>query len=81
MAELLPESVVFHNGIRIELKKDGGVEIYADSERFSVMTRQGRGQNPNTGRLHSAIVIAPLFERAEPATPSAPTITNLNEQR
>lgn len=91
MAEYLQpkvETVIHINGVRFEVKPDGSLEIYADSERFTVMTRAGRAQNPDTGRLHTCIVISPyLAQQTGTVTPAsvapnaAVTIRNSNPLR
>lgn len=76
------EMVIQRAGIRIEWHSDGAVEIYASSEEYQISTRQGRGQNPQTGRLLSCAVVAPLLVQhpipaEDPPAPSAPTVLGL----
>lgn len=87
MAEYLnkvADTTIHINGVRIEIKPDGAMEIYADSEQFNVMTRAGRAENPNTGRLHTLIVISPyLAQQTGTVTPpnAALTVRNSNPLR
>lgn len=87
MAEYLQpkvETTIHINGVRFEIKPDGSMEIYADSEQFNVMTRAGRAENPNTGRLHTLIVISPYLARQTGTVPppnAAPTVRNSNPLR
>lgn len=81
------EALIQIKGIRIEVHTDGAVEIYASSDEYQILTRQGRGQNPATGRLMSCAVIAPLLVQhpippgdPAPGTPSALTVLDLKSR-
>ena len=77
MAEMLRQpvtAVLEFNGIRVECAADGTMTVFIPPELYTVTTRAGRG-NGQSGRLLTAVVIAPLIDQSPN---SKPTQTGLN---
>ena len=78
MAELLnkqPDCVRFtFGGVLIEAYLDGTVQIFADPERYSIMTKAGRGEGRDTGPLKSLVVISPFLAQQTRVVSTPPPV-------